>query len=220
VLLILGLGSSAVPWFWSDGSASPFSVHWLTDLALPAGAGFCAVAGGIILTFGGPRAMAWLHAASTCLLAGLATTIVAAALFQPWDLTLTEIRLSPKRDVALLLSVLIASIVPLVIVGTLGQTSVRDIVLRAGGRRIDPRLAIRIGVGLALLPATLLWLTLHGPSKALAEQLASRQFGPGYRYHLRWLGEERMGDRQAVTATVVAWNATDIRTVLIHWQDR
>jgi hypothetical protein len=65
-----------------------------------------------------------------------------------------------------------------------------------------------------------LWLTLHGQSKALAEQLALQQLGPGYRYQLRWLGGERIAGREAVRATVLAWNATEIRTVLIHWQGR
>src|SRR5580658_3399098 len=61
----------------------------------PAGFDVIAIVAGIFLFRGGARAALWVRTLATFLLAAGVVLVIAAGFYQPWDLTVTEIRLDP-----------------------------------------------------------------------------------------------------------------------------
>jgi hypothetical protein len=179
-----------------------------------------AVIAGIALLRGGPRAALWVRTLAVFLLAAGVVLVIAAPLYQPLDLTLTEIRLDPGDFATKAASVTVVLCVTLWVTLRLGQRSIQDAISRAGIRRWDMRMPAQAGGGIVALSGCLLWLTLHGQSADLATSLALQQLGPDYRYHLSWISSANNGHGRSVTGVVTAWNDKEIRTVLLHWETR
>lgn len=187
--------------------------------ARPCLAAFAGTAGlaGIFLLRGGPRAALWVRTLVICLLAAAVTAVIAAPLFQPLDLTITEIRLDPADFGT-------AAALALAVLGVLwwsnlelGRAPVRDAIASAHIRHWDMRMPAQVGSGVVVLAALLLWLMLHGQTADLATSLAFQQIGPGYRYHLSWMSNSYSGHGRSVTGVVTAWNHKEVKTVLLHW---
>ena len=177
-----------------------------------------AVAAGIALLAGGPRLALWVRSLAIFMLAACVVGIVAAPLFQPLGLSITEIRLDPTAFGAWAARVVAVAGVTLWVAWRLGHRAVKDAIIAAGIRRWDMTLPAQAGVGVTALAGLLLWLTLHGQSADLATSLALEQLGPDYRYHLSWISSARNGHGTTITGVVTAWNAREIRKVVLHWE--
>src|ERR1019366_954714 len=80
-----------------------------------------AVGAGIVLLRGGPRAALWIRTLAVFLLAACIMLVIAAPLFQPLDLTITEIRLDPAAFADKAASVIAVLCMTLWITPRLGQ---------------------------------------------------------------------------------------------------
>jgi hypothetical protein len=179
-----------------------------------------AVVAGIVLLRGGPRAALWIRTLAVFLLAACIVLVIAAPLFQPLDLTITEIRLDPAAFADKAASVIAVLCMTLWITLRLGQPPIRDAIMRVGITRWDMAIPAQAGAGIVALASLLLWLTLHGQSGELATSLALQQLGPDYRYHLSWISSANNGHGATVTGVVTAWNEKELRKVLLHWETR
>ena len=176
-----------------------------------------AIVAGACLLWGGPRAALWVRTLAVFVLAGGVMVVIAASLFQPLDLSITEIRLDPGGFTTWAATLAIAICVTLWVSLQLGRPAVRDAIAGAGIRRWDMRFPAQAGGGIVALAALLLWLALHGQSGELATSLALQQLGPDYRYHLSWISSARNGRGTTVTGIVTAWNHKEIKQVVLHW---
>ena len=179
-----------------------------------------AVIAGVFLLLDGPRAALWVRTIATFLLAAGIVLAIAVSLFQPLDLSITEIRLDPADIAAKAVAVLFAFCLTLWVTLQLGRPSVQDAIVNARIRRWDMRIPTQAGGGIVMLAALLLWLALHGQSAQLATSLALQQLGPDYRYHLSWISSSNNGHGTTVTGVVTAWNKQEIKKVLLHWETR
>src|SRR3984957_7747075 len=179
-----------------------------------------AVLTGTWLFLGGPRAALWVRTLVVFLLAAGITGLIAAPLYQPMDLTFTEIRLDPGTFATA--AVLAAVVLGLLLWVTLelGRPPIQDAIASARIRRWDMRMPAEAGCGTVVLAGLLLWLMLHGQSAELATSLALQQLGPDYRYHLSWISNSNNGHGTSVSGVVTAWNHKEIKEVLLHWETR
>lgn len=184
----------------------------------PAALDSIAVVAGIALLRGGPRAALLVRSLAVFLLAACIVLIIAAPLFQPLDLSITEIRVAPAASAGIVASVIVILCVTLWVTLRLGHPSVLDAIARTGITRWDMTIPAQAGAGVVALASLLLWLTLHGQSGELATAVALKQLGPDYRYHLSWISSANNGHGTTVTGVVTAWNDKEIRKVLLHWE--
>jgi hypothetical protein len=177
-----------------------------------------AIPAGVFLLRGGPRAVLWVRTITVFLSVFGVAALFAAPVYQPLDLTITEIRLHPG-DFALgacVATILLGLL--LWVTRQLGRATIEDAIASAHIRRWDMRMPAQAGGGFAAMAALLLWLMLHGQSAELATSLAFQQLGPGYRYHLSWISNSNDGHGRSVTGVVTAWNRNEVKTVLLHWE--
>lgn len=177
-----------------------------------------AVAAGIALLWSGLRAALLVRTLAVFLLAAGVSALIAAPLFQPLDLTMTEFRLDPGAFAVGGAGVLVVLALLLWLILELGRPAIQDAIVSAGIRRWDSRLPAQAGAGVTVLAGLLLWLMLHGQTADLATSLASQQLGPGYRYHLSWISTGSNGHGTSVRGVVTAWNHKEIKQVLLHWE--
>jgi hypothetical protein len=209
VLLAIGIADGAVT-IARLGVAGPW----------PGAFDCIAIAAGISLLTSSPRAALWVRTLAVFLLAASIALAIAAPLFQPLGLTITEIRIDPADFAVKAASMASVLCVTLWLTRRLGHPAIRDAIMRADITRWDMAIPAQAGAGIVALASLLLWLTLHGQSGELATSLALQQLGPGYRYHLSWIGSAGNGHGTTVTGTVTAWNDKEIRKVLLHWETR
>jgi hypothetical protein len=198
------------------GSATIAGVEGLRPgLAVVAG---ITLLGGTCLLLGGPRAVLWVRTLAVFLLAAGITIAIAAPLFQPLDLTFTEIRMDPGAFITAAASAAVVLGLLLWVTLELGRPPIQDAIASAHIRRWDMRMPAEAGTGIVLLAGLLLWLMLHGQSAQLATSLAFQQLGPDYRYHLSWISNSGSSHGHSVTGVVTAWNRQEVKTVLLHWE--
>jgi hypothetical protein len=177
-----------------------------------------AVLAGAALLTGRASAALTVRLIAAFLLGVAATAVVAAFVIQPIDLTWTELRLEPA-SFAWPASVAAAhGAVLLWLAWELGRRPVLDAIATAGLRRWDTETLTKIGLAAGAVMFGLFWITLHGQSATLAESLAEQQLGPEYRYALTSMRTTRIGGHAASVGVVTAWNGTDIKRVVLHWE--
>jgi hypothetical protein len=209
VLLVIGIIDGAVT-IARPGAAGPY----------PAALDGVAIIAGLSLVWGSPRAALWVRMLAVFILAGGAVLAIAAPLFQPLSLTVTEIRLDPAYYAITAASLMFVLCVTLWVNFELGRPTVQDAIASARIRRWDMVIPAQAGGGVVALGGLLLWLALHGQSADVATSLALQQLGPDYRYHLSWISSSNNGHGTTITGVVTAWNATEIKKVLLHWESR
>jgi len=177
-----------------------------------------AVAAGIGLLRGSLRAASLVRWCAAFGLCACGVMLLAWPLMQPVDLTLTQLKLQPR-----VLPSIGTTAALLVLLHWLYRTLGAPAVLaarRAAGRK--PRhmgVPAASGAGLALALCALLSLLLHGEASEHARQVAQRQFGPDYRYHVAALKVSRSGRGKQVEGVVTAWNASEIRSIPVAWRE-
>jgi hypothetical protein len=177
-----------------------------------------AVVAGILLLRGNMAAARFVRAAASCVLGIVVVAVLGLASLQPFDLTLTEIRLDPMRFCWPATYAIVGVLLLLWTVRELGREPVQAASAEIGLRRWDPMTPAKAGAGVTAVVAGLLWLSLHGQSAQLAESLALQQLGPGYRYSLSSIHGADNGRGTSVSGVVTAWNDKEIKEVLLHWE--
>jgi NADH:ubiquinone oxidoreductase subunit K len=186
----------------------------------PAVAGAVLIAAGSFLLMGRPGAVRWVRSLAVLLVAACVSLMIAVPFYQPLDLTITEIRLEPFGLITRAAPAFVGFAVLLWVARELGRQPVNDAIAAAGLKTWDMRIPAQGGAGIVALGCLLVWLALHGQSAQLAESLALQQLGPDYRYHLRWISSARSEHGTSVSGVVTAWNAKEIKRVLLHWETR
>jgi hypothetical protein len=175
--------------------------------------------GGVLLSEG-PRAGLWARSIAAFLLSAGVVAIVAVPFYQPFSLTIAELRAAMPgiavkgAEFAGLLGLLAW------VVHHLGRPALQEWIDRGNFRRWSMWVPAQAGGAVVLLIGFLFWLSLHGQSAQLAESLAMQQLGPGYRYHLSWISSARTDHGTSVSGVVTAWNDRELKTVLLHWETR
>jgi hypothetical protein len=193
----------------------------ITRLAAPRpflGVASIAIAVGVFLLSGGPRAALWVRTLAVFSFAAGISALIAEPFYQPLDLTITQIRLD-QSDFAIAAAVAVFLLGLLLwLMFELGRPPVQDAIASARIRRWGMRMPAQAGSGIVILVGLLLWLMLHGQTAALATSLAFQQLGPDYRYHLSWISNSNSDHGTSATGVVTAWNHKEIKTVLLHWE--
>ena len=178
-----------------------------------------AVIAGIFLLRGGLRTAALVRWFSVFMLAGFLSIAVVAPFLQPWDLSLTELRLNPG-------SFAIGGTFYFFVLGLLfwvarqlGREPVQVAIANAGVKRRDMRYAAAAGVGLAVLLGISIPLISNGESAKRAKSIAQKEVGPGYQFHVSSIRISSVGNRTNASGVVTAWNHQEVRSVPFHWED-
>jgi hypothetical protein len=175
---------------------------------------------GALLLRGNVPTLRWAGAVMAFGAGATLVGLIGLAVVWPLDLTLTELRLDPIMFVWPAATLIVTVCVELWIVWELGREPVRATIAGAGLRPWDPATPAKVGAAVMFVAVVLLWAALHGNSAAVAVSQAEQQLGPDYRYALTWIGPASRGGHGAVDGVVTAWNKREVRTVLLHWEQR
>ena len=138
---------------------------------------------------------------------------------QPWDLTITQVRLFPGS--AFLSAALTIGYVALLLwlVRELGRGPVLAARVAAGRKLRDMRIPVALGVAGSAIAVVVIALLLSGDRAHRAETMAAAKLGAGYRYHVNSIAVATVGGVSATAAMVVAWNANAVLAVPVTWHD-
>ena len=154
------------------------------------------------------------------MLAAFAALLLAWPLVQPLALSLAQLRLATVHTLAVVL--LWAGVMALLywLARQLGSEAMQRAWSGAGRPLRDMRLPVILGAGgVALLVALLAWW--HGGETAQqAIEMAERQLGSGYRFHVSDIDTWPHGDGKSIVATVMAWNAAEIKELVVRWDEQ
>lgn len=152
----------------------------------------------------------------------LPVALIVPAVFlarQPWDLTMTEVRLFPGS--VFLSTALTVGYMALLLwlVRELGRGPVLAARVAAGRKLRDMRIPLGLGVAGMMVVVGLIVALFGGERAERAEVLAAAKLGVGYRYHVNSIAVVSIGGSTAVSASVVAWNANAVLTVPVTWHN-
>jgi hypothetical protein len=139
---------------------------------------------------------------------------------QPWDLSLTELRLNPGSFAIGVTFYCFVLGLLFWVARQLGREPVQVAIANAGVKRRDMRYAVAAGVGLAVLLGISIPLISNGESAERAKSIAQREVGPGYQFHVSSIRISSVGNRTNASGVVTAWKHQEIRSVPFHWEDR
>jgi hypothetical protein len=179
-----------------------------------------AVIAGIFLLRGGLRTAALVRWFSAFMLVGFLAMAVVAPFLQPWDLSLTELRLNPGSFAIGVIFYFLALGLLFWVARQLGLEPVQAAIAKAGVKRRDVRYAVAAGVGLAVLLGISIPLISNGESAERAKSIAKQEVGPGYQFHVRSIRVSSVGNRSNAAGVVTAWNHQEIRSIPFHWEDK
>jgi hypothetical protein len=178
-----------------------------------------AVAAGIFLIRGSLRAASAVRWFAIFMLTGFMALVFTWPFLQPFDLTLTQIRLNiPSAIMAVVLLVGIMSLL-FWVQKQLGQPEVLAARASAGRKRRDMRIPAAAGVGIVVLLAVFLAFLFGGESARKAISMAEQQLGPNYRYHVSALNIAKSNQGTFVSGVVTAWNGQHILNVPVQWRE-
>ena len=178
-----------------------------------------AVVAGVFLVRGSLAAAGLVRWFSAFLLAGLCALALAWPVVQPFDLTLTQIRLDPTAAALSALVLVALGCLFLWLQRQLGRPPVLAAAEAAGKKVRSMRLPVAAGAGIVVLLAAALPFTLGGESAARAKAVAQEQLGTGFKYHVSSLSVASTGTGTAVSARVTAWNGNEVRVVPVEWSE-
>lgn len=179
-----------------------------------------AVIAGVFLLRGSLRAASVVRWLSVFMLAAFLTLILAWPFFQPWDLTLTEVRLKPWSAGGAIAFAAIALGLLAWLHSQLGSAPVLAARAAASRPNRDMRIPAVVGVGLVVVLAVFLSVLLGGESASKAKSIAAQQLGEGYRYHVTSLNIQTNSAGKFVSGVVTAWNDKEVKSVPVRWQER
>jgi len=179
-----------------------------------------AVIAGVFLLRASLRAASVVRWLAMFMLAALLTLILAWPFLQPWDLTLTEVRLNPwSAGGTVAFAALVLGLLAW-LYSQLGRAPILAARAAAGRPKRDMRIPAVVGVGLVVVLGVFLSVFLSGESASKAESIAAQQLGDGYRYHVSSLNIQMNNRVKFVSGVVTAWNDKEIKSVPVRWEER
>lgn len=179
-----------------------------------------AVIAGIFLRKGSLRAASIVRWFGAFLFTALASLVIAWPFLQPLDLTLTQLRLQPISFLfTLLFLVFVLGLLYWVI-----KELVRDPVLSAQGKQLDKLRSVTlpafIGITLFVGVAVIMPLFLNGDAAHRAKEMAAKQMGGGYTYHVSSMHFSKSSEGTRYSSVVTAWNRDNVQQVNVRWEDK
>lgn len=180
--------------------------------------GLFGVIGGLILRNGGLLAAARIRWLAVLMGAALLAITLAWPLLQPYDLTLTQLRLSPWAMLSGAVMQALTLMLLAWVVRELGKPPVLAAQRAAGHKVRDMRIPAALGLVVVLAAAWSVSSMLDGESAERAKALAARQVGPDYQLYVGSMSFNKTPERTRVSAIVTAWKDDEIRTVPVGWE--
>lgn len=180
---------------------------------------FFALIAGIFLWRGGLRAASVVRWLAWSTLPAMLMMAIATPGLQPWDLTLTELRLFPGTVLVAAALAIGQCGVMVWLVRELGRGELLAARVAAGRPLRDMRIPFALGVAGSLAGLCLMAYLLSGERADRAQMMVAAKLGAGYRYHVNSLNIMYGRGATAVNASVVAWNATSVLNVPVWWRE-
>lgn len=163
----------------------------VNELSYSSSLNIFAVAAGVLLVRGSlrtVRAVAWFFA---FLLSGFGTLLIVFPFLRPWGLWLTQLRATSWSTVISLAFSLTFLLLLGWIYRELRAPAVLEASSAAGLKTPAPKIAFALGVSLVIGLGVILKLVTGGAAGAKAIELAKKEVGAGYSFHvegMRWSG--------------------------------
>jgi len=172
-----------------------------------------AVIAGIYLIKGSLRAAAVVRFFAAFMLACFAGMMLLLPFIEPFGLLLTRIKLAPAN--AALSFALVALVVAFVywVYSQLSKEEIQTARQAAGLKPMRSKIGSGLGIVLVIVLGIALYFVQNGSDGDRAVELARKQYGDSYKYHVQqmtWSGNH-------VWAQVVAYSDNEIRTVKVEW---
>jgi hypothetical protein len=179
-----------------------------------------AVIAGLLLRRGSLRTAAWVQWYAVFMLAVFTAMLLAWPLVQPLALSLAQLRLATVHSLAAVL--LLAGVMALLVwlARQLGGEAMQRAWSGAGQPLRDLRVPALLGAGGVLLLVALLAWWHGGETAQQAVEMAERQLGSGYRFHVSDIDTWPHGDGKSIVATVIAWNAAEVKELVVRWDEQ
>lgn len=178
-----------------------------------------ALIAGIFLWRGSLRAASVVRWLAWSTLPAMLLMTIATPGLQPWNLTLTELRLFPGT--MLMAAALTIGQCALIawLVRELGRGELLAARVAAGRPLRNMRIPFGLGVAGSLAGLFMIAHLLSGERADRAQLMAAAKLGAGYRYHVNSLNVMYGPNGAGVNASVVAWNATSVINVPVWWHE-
>lgn len=178
-----------------------------------------AVVAGVFLVRGSLAAAGLVRWFSVFLLAALGALVLAWPVLQPFDLTLTQVRVSPIASS--LSALLVAAVIGLSVwvQRQLGRPPVLAATLAAGKTVRSMKFPAAAGLALVALLGIVVPVMLSGESGNKAKAIAQAQLGAGYKYHVSSMSVSSSSRGTSGSARVTAWNEREVRVVPVEWNE-
>jgi uncharacterized protein YjeT (DUF2065 family) len=208
VLIVIGvIDIAAMIYFISNGQSYSSSLN------------IFALVAGIFIRRGGMRASSLVRWAACATLPAMAFMAIASYAMQPFDLTLTQLRLFPGASFASAALVIGYCALAIWVVRELGREPVLAARAAAGRPLRNMRIPFALGLVGVLVGAGLMMSLLGGKRADRAQAAAAEKLGADYRYHVNSMNIVSNNGATAVSASVVAWNANAVINVPVEWKE-
>ncbi len=171
------------------------------------------VIAGIFLLKGGVKTARVVRWFSIFLVIGFIGALIVSLLFTPFDLLLTQLKLNMLSMIYLLVFglSLIAALIWVHL--QLSTPEALKVLAKSGYKTGKPTSAYIGGVGILLVLVTLSIVLLNGKAAQNAKDLARKQHGPDYKYHISSMSTSGNSGR----ASVIAYSDKEIKHVQVQW---
>lgn len=179
-----------------------------------------AVIAGVFLLRGSLRAVAVISWFGTFLVSAFTSMVILWPLFQPIELTLLQLKLTP---ISFSTSLAIGGgVLGLLfwVVRELRQESVQLARIKAGAKPISVKVPLIIGIILTVALAIGLRVMLNGETAKQGKLRAEKEVGQGYKFHVRSLNTMYNSQGKFVSSIVTAYNDKEIRLIPVKWEEK
>ncbi|AXK40669.1 hypothetical protein DWG20_15260 [Crenobacter cavernae] len=178
-----------------------------------------AVLAGIFLLRGSLRAASVVRWLAVFMLAAFATLLIVWPFMQPFDLTVTQIRLAPGTFVVTTAFMVFVFGLLFWLARELGREPIQAARTSAGRKQRNMRIPAAVGVGLVAVMGVFLTFLLGGESAERAKSMAEQQIGSGYRFYVSSLNIAKNNQGTFVSGIVTAWNDKEIKNIPVRWEE-
>ncbi len=168
-----------------------------------------AVVGGIFLVRGSLRVTRVVTVFSAFYSAGFLGLLLIFPIIQPFDLWRAQFKLGPIQTSLLVLFSILIVVFCFWVYFQLTARAVMEARDAVGLGNRPPRWGFYLGAAFVLTLAVIIWPMLHGESAQTAITRAREQLGQEYQYHVSRISGS--------SATVIAYNDNEIRTIDVNW---
>lgn len=177
------------------------------------------VVAGMFLIKGNLNAASFVRWFAAFILGCFATILVAFPFFQPIDLTITQVELSPSKFFVACAFMIFLSALLYWLVHELGRNEVLEAIKTEGRKIRSIKFTIGCGVLIVMLLAVFVRVLMGGESAGKASAIALKEAGSGYKAHVTSLNISKSSSGTSVSGIVTVWNKKEIRTIPVSWRE-